>query len=125
MVVTLEDWHIFLPTLDKLKKIVVHKLTNIAMTGDVLDEMPFSIWYVGDLEAGMQIANEIGVRRLMDGKIHDPEMSRWEWQAYMAQMFEGKFSRKEMFRDDYDAIFEKIIGDQIAEVAQPRGGQRD
>jgi hypothetical protein len=110
VVVTLEHWHIFLETAQKIHDLVVQKLGAIRVSLDVLEKMPYSIWYVGDLEAGMQVINEIGIRRFMDGKICDPEMRQWEWRSYMTQMFKGKFSRKKFFLEGYDAIFEKIIG---------------
>jgi len=110
VVVTLENWHIFLETAQKIHELVVQKLSAIRVSPHVLEEMPYSIWYVGDLEAGMQVINEIGIRRFMDGKICDPEMRHWEWRSYMTQMFKGKFSRKKFFLEGYDAIFAKIIG---------------
>jgi hypothetical protein len=109
IVVTLENWHIFSATSHKLNKLVIEKLTAIQLSLDVLEEMPYSIWYVGDLEAGMQVINETGIRRFIDGKICDSEMKQWEWHPYMVQMFKGKFSRKKLFHDDYDAIFSKIM----------------
>lgn len=109
VVVTLEDWHIFLVTSQKIRDLVVLKLGAVHLSLSVLDEMPYSIWSIGDLEAGMQIVNQFGVRNFIDGKICDPEMKQWEWHGYMAHKFKGKYSRRELFRNDFDAIFARLI----------------
>jgi hypothetical protein len=113
VVVTLEDWHIFLETARKVRELVASKLRAAGIQHSVLDKMPYSIWSINDLEAGMQIVNQIGIRPFIEGKIHDPEMSRWEWQAYLIEKFRGKFSRNKLLGADYDAIIEKIIPDVI------------
>jgi hypothetical protein len=94
----------------RLDDLVLNKLKALSVPREVLSEMPYSIWHIGDLEAGMQVVDEIGIRRFMDGKILDPEMKRWEWRAYLMHMFKGRYSRKTLFLSDFDTIFSRVTG---------------
>jgi hypothetical protein len=124
VVLTLENWHIFLETARKVREFVVEKLSALGIPLSVLEGMPYSIWCINDLEAGIQVIDKVGIRAFMERKILDPEMSQWEWQPYLAETFRGKFSRKDLLRDDYDALFEKLILNPIVPgdnaLTQPR-----
>ena len=49
------------------------------MPRDVLNNMPYSVLPIYDLEVGMQIISKVGIRIVMDGKMNNTEMRDWEW----------------------------------------------
>jgi hypothetical protein len=110
IVITLEDWHTFGPVvLGRLHDQVVSKLELAGLPTNVLDDMPYSVCWIGDIEGGLQVIDKIGIRAFFGGKIDDPEMRRWEWRSYMVKCYHGQFSPRELFTDEYDAIFEKAL----------------
>ena len=108
MVVTLERWHLFGPALiGLLHRSVCIKLEAVGISVNCLEEMPFSIWHVSELERGMQIINRVGIHDFMAGKLNDPEMRDWEWPSYMRSRFAG-YKNEQLFADEYDAVFRPI-----------------
>lgn len=111
VIVTLENWYLFGPRLMKeLKGNVVTKLTNANISQQVLEDMPYSVWAVEDLEIAMQIIDTTGVREFMDGKIADPEMNDWPWKTYMGTRFPDLVQGKNLFSDEFEAFFSRIEG---------------
>jgi hypothetical protein len=117
VVVTLENWHLFGPVLlPMLRKAVIARLSTAKIEPTVLDQKPFSIWHIGDLEWAMQIIAEVGITPFFDGKLRDAEMSDWEWRSYMSQSFGKRIVRKALFDDKYDSIFARVFSRR----AEPR-----
>jgi hypothetical protein len=109
VIVTLEHWHLFGSLmLSILHRLVSAKLEKIGMSLDIVKRMPYAIWHLSELERGMQIVNEIGVRTFMDGKLSDTEMANWEWHSYMSEKFRKSYVNRQLFDDEYCAIFERI-----------------
>jgi hypothetical protein len=104
-IVTLESWHMFGPKLPEMLRDAVIKKLNFAMLPtDIVDEAPYSVISVLELEAGMQFAAEVGLRDYWQGKLDDPEMRQWDWQAYNINKFRGLKVRK-LFEDEYRDLF--------------------
>lgn len=106
VIVTLENWRMFGPAmLDRLHGAVIAKLDEVDIQKDVLNEMPYSVWAIEELEVGMRIINAVGVRDFMDGKINDTEMRAWDWHAYINRRYPDRLPAKRLFDDEYDEIF--------------------
>jgi hypothetical protein len=109
IIVTLENWHVFgHAMLDRLQGAVVAKLGEAEISPDVLNEMPYSVCSIEDLEVGMQIISAVGIQDFLDGKLRDTEMRRWGWHSYMSHRFPERFPAAKLFADEYDEIFSGI-----------------
>ena len=85
--------------LNMLQDAVVARLEEAEIRADVLDEMPYSVWPIEELEVGMQIINTVRIQDFFDGKINDAEMNQWEWHAYMTKRFPDHYPAKKLFAE--------------------------
>jgi hypothetical protein len=110
VIVTLEDWHMFGPTmLERLEVEVRSKMKKEKLLLSILKEMPYSIWSVGDLEVGMQIINFVGIQEFFEPKFSSANMVQWEGHSYMINRLPNHFPAKFLFPDDYKKIFKGIL----------------
>jgi len=110
VIVTLENWHAFgIGILDRLHNAVRTKLREADIPSSFLDDMPYSVWSIEELEAGMQIVNSVGIQHVLAGKLRDKEMKRWEWLPYFTHQFPEHFPTRKLFRDQYDSLFSDIL----------------
>lgn len=109
--VTLENWHILGSAMvDMVHNAVTAKLVASKISTDVLNEMPYSIWAIEELEVGLQVMNAIGIHDFMVGKLDNAEFRRWEWRAYMSERFPEHLPAKKLFADEYEEIFSGLDG---------------
>jgi hypothetical protein len=109
VIVTLEHWHLFGPAMRNiLHRSICAKLEAVGIPLKTLDEMPFSVWHVGELERGMQIVNDVGIQTFMDGKLNDREMREWGWDSYMTERFRGRHENRQLFGEEYEKMFSEI-----------------
>ena len=108
-VVTLENWRFFGPImLGKLNDAVVDKLGASDLPPELLQQMPYSVWAIEELEVGLQIINSVPISDFMNGKLDSQEMRGWDWHAYMTKTFPKHFPAKRLFDSEYDDMFVKI-----------------
>ncbi len=112
-VVTLENWRFFGPImLGKLSDAVVAQLAASELPAELLEQMPYSVWAIEELEVGLQILNSVPISDFMDGKLDSKEMRSWDWHAYMTKTFPKHFPAKRLFDSEYDEMFAKIFAAQ-------------
>jgi hypothetical protein len=71
-----------------------------------LDDMPYSIMSVHDLEKAAGVINVVGIRPYMSGKLVDPELRRWGFGAYANTRYPNEVAGLHyLFRDEFDAMF--------------------
>lgn len=88
LIVTLENWFILGPRIRQLlHTAVVQKLTDAHLSPSLLDQVPFSIVPISELESGMEISREVGLQEFWWGKITHPEMFEWDWRSYILTQF--------------------------------------
>ena len=107
VIVTLENWHIFGHL---FLKTLYEKMDAAEMPRDVLNNMPYSVLPIDDLEVGMQIISKVGIRIFMDGKMNNTEMRDWEWHPYMTHSFPKYFPARKLFAEEYEKIFARLAG---------------
>ncbi len=106
VITTLEDWYFFGDAMfDRLWDAVVTKLNTANIPRKGLNEMPYSVWSIAELEVAMQIINAVGTQAFLNGKISDSDMTRWTWHGYMKHCFPEYFPPKKLFSDEYNDIF--------------------
>jgi hypothetical protein len=112
-VITLENWRIFGPVMiNKLADAVTLKLNEAAIPPILVEEMPYSIWAIEDLEVGLQIMNANGIASFMEGKLRDPEKRQWDWHGYMTNSYRKSFPAKKLFEKEYDEMFSNLFQQQ-------------
>ena len=108
-VVTLENWRFFGPIMiGNLNDAVAYKLRASELPSELLQEMPYSVWAIEELEVGLQIIDFVPISEFMDGKLNDQEMRGWDWHAYMTKTFPKHFPAKRLFDSEYDEMFAKV-----------------
>lgn len=114
-VVTLENWRMFGPVMmDKLGEAVTQRLSDESLRPELLQEMPYSVWGIEELEVGLQIMHSNGIIAFMEGKLNDPDKRRWDWHGYMTDQYRTLFPAKRLFDKEYDEMFADLFATQDA-----------
>ena len=112
-VVTLENWLMFGPVmLNKLAEAVGRMLASEGRSPELVEQMPYSVWSIRDLEVGLQIMCGNGITDFMEGKLNNPEKRQWDWHGYMTAQYFDSFPTKRLFADQYDEMFADLYGAQ-------------
>jgi hypothetical protein len=108
-IVTLENWWVFgAPMFDRLRISLSAKMQAAGLPSSYLDQMPYSIFVIDDLETAVQIIQSVGIVQVFDGKLRDPGKQTWDWHGYMTDRFPTHFPVKPLFDDEYDDLFEDV-----------------
>src|SRR5438046_183008 len=99
--------------LKKLAESIATKFDVEGLASTLIDEMPYSIWAIEELEVGLQILNGVGIAEFMEGKLKDKEMRSWDWHAYMTNKYQS-FRAKRLFDKEYDEMFVNLFSAQSA-----------
>jgi len=107
MVVTLEDWYFFgneMPA--RLDASVRAKMAQAGLSEAWLQEMPYAILSVHELERVAWNFNEIDLPTLVLGRARDPEYSDWGFASYCAEVHRKNRPRlPSPFQAEYDDMF--------------------
>lgn len=110
VIVTLENWYLFGDAMfGRLREAVVEKLKAASIAEKIIDEMPYSLVPIEELEIGMQVVNAVGVQKFLDGKINDAEMKQWEWLSYIRQCFPKHLRDRKLFAAEYEEMFTGMV----------------
>jgi hypothetical protein len=108
-VVTLENWRMFGPVMmNKLTEAVAAKLNGAALPPHLVEQMPYSVWAIEELEVGLQIMHANGIAGFMEGKLNSAEMRQWDWHGYMTNQYPKSFPAQKLFEKDYDDMFSEL-----------------
>jgi hypothetical protein len=105
-VVTPENW------LNKLDEAVAAKGRDAGLTREWMEDRPYSIFAIEDLETGLQILDSVGIAEFVDGKLKDGEMRQWDWHGYVRARFKKYFPVKKLFEKEYDELTDKLMAVQ-------------
>jgi hypothetical protein len=110
VIVTLEDWFFFgheLPA--RLDAAVRRDMLRANLAIDWLDEMPYSIMSVDELETTAGVINSVGVHPFISGKVLDPERRYWTYGAYCNDRYARQVAGlPDLFEDEFDAMFAEL-----------------
>jgi hypothetical protein len=106
-IVTLEDWYFFgfdMPA--RLDAAVRTIMEAGGLPIAWLDEMPYSIVSIHELEKAAGVINAVGVQPFISGKVLGPEFRRWGFSAYCNERYSNEVANLHpLFRDEFDAMF--------------------
>jgi hypothetical protein len=109
-IVTLENWHMFGPVMmNKLAQAVASKINDAGLSSKVVEEMPYSIFAIEELESAFQIMHAKGIADFISGKLTSREMRDWDWRGYMSERYPKSSSARGLFQDDYHAMFADLL----------------
>ena len=113
-VVTLENWRLFGPQLEKLREVVRDKLLHVGLDANLMEQAPFVICAVNEMEelAYLLKTNDLAdvVRRYWD----DPEKSDWAFISYFSGRYKDELkSYQYVFSNEVRNIFTIQITSQL------------
>jgi hypothetical protein len=107
MIVTLEDWYLFGLDMPARLATAVRTIMEKAGLPEVwLNEMPYSILSVDELENASGVINAAGIRPVIQRKVEQPEFHHWGFGAYCKDQYRDEVRNLPgLFHDEYDAMF--------------------
>lgn len=110
LVVTLEDWYFFgseMPA--RLDALVRARMAQAGFPEAWLEEMPYAILSVDELERAAGYFNDIDLSVLVLGRARHPEYSKWGFASYCAEVHGGdRAALPPLFEAEGDAIFANL-----------------
>jgi hypothetical protein len=105
VVVTLDDWQAFGDKVHEgIQKALDDGIAGGAIDAALVDNHPFSVVKIGDLEAALKIMSGTGIGPFMSGKC-EGEMRTWDFHSYMLHDHKERLATIEnLFADEYDLI---------------------
>lgn len=109
-VVTLEDWFLFGPRIFKLLDDKVRAgLKVCGVDQSVMDDSPYSVISVNDLEQLVQIIAAKGIFEVVAGKLLDDGKRTWLWHGYLKDLSHNIKVSPTLFEKEWDAMFKKAL----------------
>ena len=110
MVVTLEDWYFFGKEMPgRLDLSVRMKMAQAGLSEAWLEEMPYTILSMHELERAVRYINEIDLPTLMLGRARDPEYSQWGFASYCREVHGNEMAAlPALFQEEYDDMFANL-----------------
>lgn len=88
MVVTLEDWFIFGDhIINKLNELVIKRLKETGLSADLITINPYCVIPIEALEVVMSIANNYGIKKVLEEKVTDNDKKYWEIENYLRHKY--------------------------------------
>lgn len=111
IVVTLESWYLFGKTLKMLTDIVEAKMKDEKLPTEWLNEIPFIVCNISELEKLMQLIHmKDSIKEVLQDK-NDDETKHWELYTYLHSKFKDDLSTiKPLFEDEFNNLFPIIDG---------------
>jgi len=107
VIVTLEDWYAFGDRIisQELDKRISSGLRAAGINPSIIEQAPYTVCSVGDLERAIQIMYRVGINKFMQGKTTG-EKRLWTLDSFMRDEFPTEFRRlrENLFADDYKKI---------------------
>lgn len=114
LIVTLEDWHLFsLHFTVMLHDQVLAALVEAGMDQGIVDEMPYTVTSVMELEAVLQVVAIRGIGPVFAQKT-EPEYRAWAWTGFLPNHFqeESRTTKILLFPDDKQRLLGEFDPEQ-------------
>ncbi len=104
-VVTLENWRLMGPQLEKLREIVKDKLLHLGLDSELTQQAPFVICSVNEMEEFAYLLKTNELTGVVHSYWDDPETSSWAFISYLYHRYKNE-------RSSYTYVF----SDELANV---------
>jgi hypothetical protein len=107
LIVTLEEWFLFGPAIfNEIDSRVRTKLASEALPVQWIDEMPYSVCAIDDLEVLLQVVSVERAAPVVGGKAENPEFRQWAMRSFLLSRFaEQVRETKPLFPNALDNIY--------------------
>lgn len=114
-VVTLENWHLMSPQLEKLREIVKDKLLHLGLDSGLMQQAPFVMCSVNEMEEFAYLLKTNELTDIVRSYWDDPETSSWAFIGYLYHRYKNELSSYTyVFSDELANIFTIQIDPQTA-----------
>ena len=105
-VVTLENWHLMGPQLEKLREIVKDKLLHLGLDSGLMQQAPFVICMVNEMEEFAYLLKTNELTGVVRSYWDDPEKSSWAFIGYLYHRYKNELSSYTyVFSDELANVF--------------------
>jgi hypothetical protein len=103
VLVTIEDWMIFGPKIyNILDQKIQSNLSKLNIPADILNEMPYTVCSVDELEIAMHVINRHSIAEVMEGK---KNKRLWTLHGFLSSDYPADFSDSGLlFPDDFNSL---------------------
>jgi len=106
IILTLEDWHIFSPSVqDSLREHVEALLTKQNIPVQLIEQMPYSLMSASEFEVVTQVIAQTNIAAVMTKKT-SPERRSWGWLSFLLKDFEKsrQLVNPQLFPDEVNRL---------------------
>jgi hypothetical protein len=105
-VVTLENWRLMGPQLEKLREIVKDKLLHLGLDSGLMQQAPFVICSVNEMEEFAYLLKTNELTGVVRSYWDDPEKSSWAFISYLYHRYKNELSSYTyVFSDELANVF--------------------
>jgi len=110
-VVTLENWRLMGPQLEKLREIVRDKLLHAGLDSSLIEQAPFVICSVNEMEEFAYLLKMNDLTDVVRSYWDDPDKSGWTFISYLSHRYKDELrSYQYVFSDEVANVFTVQIG---------------
>lgn len=110
LVVTLEDWFVLGPRLNGLlDQRVRERLGAAGMNPDLMQEAPYAVISINDLERLAQVIPVIGIAGVMEAKLRDDARRTELWHGFLSDFAPNIEVQRTLFQSEYDQMFARTL----------------
>jgi len=112
-VVTLENWRLMGPEIEKLREIVRDKLSQAGLTPNLMEQAPFITCAVNEMEEFAYLLRTNDLADVVRSYWDDPEKSTWQFISYLYNRYKEELNAYEyVFSDEFTNIFTITLASQ-------------
>lgn len=112
-IVTLENWRLMGPQLERLREIVKDRLRQLGLDSDLMEQSPFVICSVSEMEEFAYLLKTNDLADVVRSYWDDPDKSSWEFISYLNSRYNDALrSYMYVFSDEFANIFTIQIAPQ-------------
>ena len=105
-VVTLENWRLMGPEIEKLREIVRDKLIRKGLDATLMEQAPFITCAVNEMEEFVYLLQMNDLADMVRKYWDDPERSSWPFSNYLSERYKEEFQAyKYIFADELENVF--------------------
>jgi len=111
IIVTLEEWYIFNPSIVKMiNESLIAELDKEDIPRDYINKMPWSIVSIHDFEYLTQIINSVGIKAVFQKRFSSKEFPEQIMGVFLKNQFQKQYLEAEaLFKNDFDEIFSGFV----------------
>lgn len=112
-VVTLENWRLMGPQIEKLREIVKDRLLHLRLDSNLMQQTPFIVSSVNEMEEFAYLLKTHDLADIVRNYWDDPEISSWAFISYLWHRYKNELEQYHyVFSDEIDNVFTITVAPQ-------------